>query len=66
MGKVSMVLKIKLAIEEAQDKIGIREDAHGQARNRTPLTEFLVIKSLCDGCSCEGMGQAIHVFMLTR
>lgn len=60
MGKVPMVLKIKMAIEEAKDKIGIGKEPHRQSCHCSPLSDFLVIDSSGNDGARERMGEGIH------
>lgn len=65
MGKVAMVLKIELVIEEAEDKIGIGKEPHRQSGNSPPLSDFLIIDGPGNDSAGEGMGDAVHIKILT-
>jgi hypothetical protein len=47
MSKVPMILKIKLPVEEAQNKVRVREKSHSEACDHSPISDFLIIKSSC-------------------
>lgn len=38
-----MIFHMEVAIEEAEGKIGVREDAHGRTSDRSPLSQFFII-----------------------
>ena len=65
MCKIPVIFEIKLAVEKAKHKIGIREESHGQACNRPPIPDLLIIYSLCNNRARNGMSNAIHQLMLT-
>ena len=63
MSKVPMIFEIKLTVEEAKDKIGVRKESRGQTGNRPPIPNFFIIYSPGDGCTGERMSDAVHKFM---
>jgi len=66
MGKVSVIFKIELTVEKAKNEIGVREEPHAQTGNRSPMPNFLVTDRSGNHPSCQGMGNAVHSFILTR
>jgi hypothetical protein len=48
MGKVAVILKIKLPVKEAQNKVGVGEKTHGQACNGPPGSDLLIGNGLCN------------------
>jgi hypothetical protein len=65
MGKVPMILEIKLPVKEAQNKVGVREKPHGQACEGSPVSDLLIVNGLCNHRSGQGMGKGIHGIMVT-
>jgi hypothetical protein len=65
MGKVPMIFEIKLAVEEAENKIGVWEESHGQTGNRSPISNFLLINRPGNDGTGESMGNTVHNFMIT-
>jgi len=66
MCEIPMVFKIKLPIEKAKDKIGVGEESHRQTCNRPPISNLLIVYGLSNDRACQGMSDAIHIFILTR
>ena len=65
MCKIPVIFNIKLAVDEAKDKIGIREESHRQTGNRPPIPDLLIVDGLSNDRACKGMSNAIHQLMLT-
>ena len=65
MGKVPMIFKVKLTVEEAKDKIRIWKESRCQTGNCPPVADLLIIDGLGNDCTGEHMGKAIHDFMVT-
>ena len=66
MSKIPMVFEIELSVEEAKDKIGIREKPHRKACNRSPVANLLIVDSFCNDYACQRMSNTIHKIMITR
>jgi len=65
MSKVAMIFEIKLTVEEAKDKIGVRKESHGQTGNSPPIPNFFIIYCPGDDCAGERMSNAVHKFTIT-
>jgi hypothetical protein len=65
MSKIPVIFKIELTIEEAKDKIGVGEESHRKASNRSPISNFLIINRPGNHCAGERMSNAIHNFIIT-
>jgi hypothetical protein len=37
-----MIFEIKLPVEEAQNKVRVREESHGETCDRPPISDFLI------------------------
>ena len=61
MSKIPVILKIKLPVEEAKDKIGVREESHRKADNRSPVANLLIVYGLCNDYACQRVRDAIHI-----
>ena len=66
MGEVPMVLEIELTVNQTEDKVHVGKESRRQARYRSPGLNFLVLYRLANDCSCERMGETIHMFIVTR
>jgi len=66
MGKVPVILEVKLPVKEAQNKIGVGEKTHGQACDGPPVPDLLVANGLCNDRTGQGMRKGIHGIMVTR
>jgi len=65
MSKVTMIFEIKLTVEEAQNKIRVREKSHGETCNCPPFSNFLIIDSLGNDPAGKHMSNCIHKIMIT-
>jgi hypothetical protein len=65
MGKIPVILEVKLPVKEAQNKVGVREKPHGQACDGPPVSDLLIVNGLCNDRSGQGMGKGIHGMMVT-
>jgi hypothetical protein len=66
MGKIPVVLKIKMTIEKAKDKIQVREKAHRETSYRSPISNFLITDGLRNDPAGKRMGNAVHIFIVTH
>jgi hypothetical protein len=65
VGKVPVILEIKLPVKEAQNKIGVGEKTHGQACDGPPVPDLLVANGLCNDRAGQSMRKGIHGIMVT-
>jgi len=65
MGEIPVVLKIELTVEEAEDKIGVREISHGQTGNRSPIANLLIVDGLRNHRASKRMSDAVHKIIIT-
>ena len=62
MSKVPMILEIKLSVEEAQNKVRVREESHGETCDRSPISDFLIINGFCNDGASKHMSHRIHIY----
>ena len=60
-----MIFKIELTIEEAKDKIGVGEESHRKASNRSPISNLLIVYRFSNDRACQGMSDAVHKNIIT-
>jgi len=62
MSKVPMIFEIKLPVDEAQNKIRIREKSYSEACDRSPLSNFLIINGFRNDSASQSVSNGIHLF----
>jgi hypothetical protein len=66
MGKIPVVLTIKMTIEKAEDKIQVWKEAHRETSYRSPISILLITDGLRKDPTGKRMGNAVHIFILTH
>jgi len=56
MSKVPVILEIELAVDQAEDKIGVRKESCGDPGNGSPRLDLFVLEGLPYDRSRNGMG----------
>jgi len=57
-----MIFEIKLPVEEAQNKVRVREESHGETCDRPPISDFLIINGFCNDGASKHMGHRVHIY----
>ena len=60
MGKVPVILKIELAVKEAEDEIAIGKNPDRQTSDRSPIPNLFIIDGPGNDRACERMSNAVH------
>ena len=61
MSKVPMIFEIKLTVDEAQNKIRVREKSHREPCNRSPFSNFLITNGFCNDSAGQRMSDRVHL-----
>lgn len=62
MSKVPMIFEIKLPVDEAQNKIRVREKSYSEACDRSPIPNFLIINGFRNDSANKRVSDGIHCF----
>jgi len=63
--EIAVVLKIKVTVEKAENKIGIGKGSHRKTGNGPPAPDSVVLYRFRNNRASKGMGEAVHEFMIT-
>jgi hypothetical protein len=66
MGKIPVILEIKLPVKKTENEIGVRKKSRNQTRDRSPIPDFFLIDRPGNHCTCKRMGDTVHKLMLTQ
>lgn len=65
MRKITLILKIKMTVEEAENKIGITEGSHRKPGNRSPGAYPFIVYGSGNDPARDGVNESIHEIMIT-
>ena len=55
-----VVFQMRLPVEETENEVSVREDSHGQTRNRSPLSHLFIMYGLGYDGARYRMSYTVH------